>query len=233
EGKWREYGRTARLNLAGIRFDNRIYKQSFGTPISSPLSPVITDLVMKRLETVSLMSLNFILFSRRFLNFNSNHSIAQKKGTIFSLVDRAFLLSDFMFHTKNLTFIINILLDNDYSLTFIFDTVNQRIKKFNDFQNRVQFYKWALQEDDMCVTKILFTDEATFTNNEQIKYSHKYAQILTEILPLLLEDLALNVRQSMRYQQDGLEKSYYSDDLKKLENCWIKCIELKGDYVEK
>ena len=47
------------------------------------------------------------------------------------LVDKAFLLSDFMFHTKNLTFIINsVLLDNDYPLTFIFDTIkkNQRIK---------------------------------------------------------------------------------------------------------
>ena len=31
----------------------------------------------------------------------------------------------------------------------------------------------------------------------------------------------------------GLDKSYYSDGLKKLENRWIKCIELKGDYVEK
>ncbi|KAG5334155.1 SETMR methyltransferase, partial [Acromyrmex heyeri] len=32
---------------------------------------------------------------------------------------------------------------------------------------------------------------------------------------------------------EGLNKSYYSDGLKKLENHWIKCIELKGDYVEK
>ena len=32
---------------------------------------------------------------------------------------------------------------------------------------------------------------------------------------------------------EGLNKSYYSDGLKKLENCWIKCIELKEDYVEK
>ena len=67
-------------------------------------------------------------FSERFLNFHSNHPIAQKKGTIFSIIDRAFLLPDFMFYTKNLTLIINILLDNDYPLTFIFDTVNQRIK---------------------------------------------------------------------------------------------------------
>ncbi|KYN19316.1 hypothetical protein ALC57_08343, partial [Trachymyrmex cornetzi] len=60
-------------------------------------------------------------FSGRFLNFHSNHPIAQKKDTIFSLVDRAFLLSDFTLHKKNLTFIINILLDNDYTLTFIFN----------------------------------------------------------------------------------------------------------------
>ncbi|KAG5336710.1 SETMR methyltransferase, partial [Acromyrmex heyeri] len=31
----------------------------------------------------------------------------------------------------------------------------------------------------------------------------------------------------------GLDKSYYSDSLKKLENRWIKYIELKEDYVEK
>jgi len=39
-----------------------------------------------------------------------------------------------MFHTKNLTFIINILLDNDHPLNFNFDTVNQRIK--NLIKNR-------------------------------------------------------------------------------------------------
>jgi len=32
---------------------------------------------------------------------------------------------------------------------------------------------------------------------------------------------------------EGLDKSYYSNGLKKLENHWIKCIELKEDYVEK
>ncbi|KAG5324189.1 SETMR methyltransferase, partial [Acromyrmex heyeri] len=30
---------------------------------------------------------------------------------------------------------------------------------------------------------------------------------------------------------EGLDKSYYSDDLKKLKNHWIKCIELKGDML--
>jgi len=32
---------------------------------------------------------------------------------------------------------------------------------------------------------------------------------------------------------EELDKSYYSDSLKKFKNRWIKCIELKGDYVEK
>ena len=162
-----------------------------------PLSSVIADLVMKRLETVSLMSLdlevvfyfryvddicaavvpskidllleqfnlfhprlqfisevggdkiNFLnvtipinenrfdfdwyrkpTFSGRFLNFNPNHPMAQKRGTILPLIDRAFLLSDFRFHTQNLTFIINILLDNDYPLYFIFDS-QSTYKKFD------------------------------------------------------------------------------------------------------
>ncbi|XP_018361384.1 PREDICTED: uncharacterized protein LOC108760084 [Trachymyrmex cornetzi] len=161
-----------------------------------PLSPIIADLVMRRLERLSLMSFNrscpfyyryvddictavtpsdieallqafnsfhprlqftieiggdkleFLdvtifrlnsklifdryrkpFFSGRFLNFNSNHPVSQKKGTIYSLVDRAFILSDCSFHTKNLIFVINILLENDYLLPFIFNTVNQRIKQ--------------------------------------------------------------------------------------------------------
>jgi len=32
---------------------------------------------------------------------------------------------------------------------------------------------------------------------------------------------------------ERLDKSYYLDGLKKLENRWIKCIELKRDCVEK
>ncbi|KYN40057.1 hypothetical protein ALC56_05544 [Trachymyrmex septentrionalis] len=76
-------------------------------------------------------------FSGRFLNFHSNHPLTQKIGTIFSLIDRAFLLSDGMFHTKNLTFIINILLQKDYPLDFIFDSINQRIKNWIKKRHKV------------------------------------------------------------------------------------------------
>lgn len=30
-----------------------------------------------------------------------------------------------------------------------------------------------------------------------------------------------------------LEKTYFSDGLKKLDHRWVKCIELKEDYIEK
>ena len=79
-------------------------------------------------------------FSGRFLNFYSNHPIAQKRETIFSLIDRTFLLSDFRFHTQNLTFIINILLDNDYPLFFIFDTINLRIKNWLTRSRRMNLF---------------------------------------------------------------------------------------------
>jgi len=67
-------------------------------------------------------------FSGRYLNYLSQHPLSQKKGTIFGLVDRMFLLSHPEFHQKNLTFIIEILLENDYPLEFIFNTIRTRIK---------------------------------------------------------------------------------------------------------
>jgi predicted DNA-binding ArsR family transcriptional regulator len=44
------------------------------------------------------------------------------------LVDRAFLLSHPDFHQKNLVFIVTVLLENDYPLKFIFETIAERIK---------------------------------------------------------------------------------------------------------
>ena len=32
---------------------------------------------------------------------------------------------------------------------------------------------------------------------------------------------------------EELSKPYILDGLKKLETCWVKCIELQGDYVDK
>jgi len=60
----------------------------------------------------------------------------------------------------------------EYSIpTNFISFISHFIKSDNDFQNCVQFCEWALrrlQKDDMFVTKILFTDKATFTKNGQV-----------------------------------------------------------------
>jgi len=88
------------------------------------------------LDTIILIRNNRILFdwfhkptfSGRFLNFLSQHPLSQKKGTIFGLVDRIFLLSHPEFHQKNFAFIIKVLLENDYPLGLIFNMIRSRIK---------------------------------------------------------------------------------------------------------
>jgi len=67
-------------------------------------------------------------FSGRFLNFLSQHPLSPKRGTIIGMVDRLFFLSQSRFHEKNLKFIIRILLENNYPIKFIFNTINRRIK---------------------------------------------------------------------------------------------------------
>jgi len=63
-------------------------------------------------------------FSGRFLSFYSSHPLCHKIGTIYSLTDRAFLLSHPKFHQKNLEFAIDLLLENGYSLDLIFEKMN-------------------------------------------------------------------------------------------------------------
>jgi len=65
-------------------------------------------------------------FFGRYLNFHSLHLI-QKRDTIIGITaDQAFLSSHP--RSKNLELIINTLLNNDYPLSFIFDTINSRLK---------------------------------------------------------------------------------------------------------
>jgi len=38
-------------------FNNKIYKRKFGTPMGSPVSPIIADIIMDDLETMALNNL--------------------------------------------------------------------------------------------------------------------------------------------------------------------------------
>jgi len=42
-----------------FHFDNKIYKQTFGTSMGSPLSPIIADLILQRFESSILNNLTY------------------------------------------------------------------------------------------------------------------------------------------------------------------------------
>jgi len=65
------------------------------------------------------------------LNFHFNHPIEQKKGVIINFFDRTLLLSHLRFQAKNLTELINVIANNDYSLNLIFSTINNWIKNLS------------------------------------------------------------------------------------------------------
>jgi len=69
-------------------------------------------------------------FSGRFLNYYSHHLFTQKRGTMYSLIDRVFRLSHPKFHNNNLDHIIKILLDNGYPLDLIFTAIQRRLHTF-------------------------------------------------------------------------------------------------------
>lgn len=48
-------------------FDRRFYKQIFGTPIGSLLSPVIVDLILQDIETSAFDKSKFTLFYFRYV----------------------------------------------------------------------------------------------------------------------------------------------------------------------
>ncbi|EFN65809.1 hypothetical protein EAG_00370, partial [Camponotus floridanus] len=50
---------TMVLNSTFFTFNNIVYRQLYGTPMGSPLSPIIADIVMQDIENRALNSINF------------------------------------------------------------------------------------------------------------------------------------------------------------------------------
>jgi hypothetical protein len=272
------------LNSTFFCFDNNYYKQNFGTPMGSPLSPIIADFVMQDLESKALNKIgvalpfyfryvddivmavpnnltDFILltfnsfhprlqftieiggdiinflditiikknnglefdwyhkptFSGRYLNFLSAHPLSQKRGTIMGMVDRAFLLSDPHFHKKNIELIIGILLNNDYPVQLIFETINSRLKSL--------IYKQTLKQ----------TDSDRIDDKEKTPWfvlpyvpdiSDKFASI-TKNLNVRLAFFSLNkLGRIIRVQKDALPSN-----LKKNVVYKIVCKDCDASYV--
>ena len=49
------------MNNTFFQFDNKYYQQVFGTPMNSPISPMLADLVFQDLEEVVLKKLSFCI----------------------------------------------------------------------------------------------------------------------------------------------------------------------------
>jgi len=57
------------LSSTFFTFNNKIYKQTFGTLVSSPLSPIIADIVLQNLKEKTLTRINLnILFYLRYVD---------------------------------------------------------------------------------------------------------------------------------------------------------------------
>ncbi|KYM94598.1 hypothetical protein ALC62_14771 [Cyphomyrmex costatus] len=145
-------------------------------------------------------------FSGRFFNFLSNHPLSQKRGTVSSLVDRAFFLLDVSFHYKNFNFIINILLDNDYPLNFIFNTINQRLKyllknKFivNDqptnTQNNSKSVSWLTVPFVPC-----HTEKFKRFHNNDIRVSFRSPNKMSKYVKVQKDSLSKDSRNNVVYK---------------------------------
>jgi len=66
--------------------------------------------------------------SGRYLSYYSSHPLCHKIGMIYSLVDKAMLLSHPIFHQKNLKYVIGVLIDN-VSLDSMFTKINIRMRE--------------------------------------------------------------------------------------------------------
>ena len=47
------------MNSTYYKFDNKYYKQAYGTPMVSPISPIFSDIVMQHLENIFFSKIDY------------------------------------------------------------------------------------------------------------------------------------------------------------------------------
>ncbi|KYN21604.1 hypothetical protein ALC57_06020 [Trachymyrmex cornetzi] len=160
-------------------------------------------------------------FSGRYLNFLSAHPLSQKRGVVFGIIDRAMLLSDEKFHKKNITFVINTLLRNDYPIEFIFDNISIRIKFL--LSRRVQFEQNSSLnnniDDDVERTSWFLIPYTNNTANEFIRICKK-----ENVKTAFYSNNKLN--RFIKVQKDTLPRNQNKNVVYK-----IKCRDCDATYV--
>jgi len=61
-----EFIKTLKLILEStfFRFNNSIYKQKFGAPMSSPLSPIISEIVLQEMKALKMLNIRIPFYFR-------------------------------------------------------------------------------------------------------------------------------------------------------------------------
>jgi len=154
-------------------------------------------------------------FSGRYLNYNSQHALSQKKGTIIGMVDRTFILSHPKYHQKNLNLIIEILRLNDYPLKLIFDTINTRLKYLISEHTRIHSN-----------SRVTNTQSRWFTVPFISSLSHKFRNV-TKDLEASISYYSMNkLSNIIRPQKDPLPKQHHRNVVYK-----ISCKDCDASYV--
>jgi len=157
-------------------------------------------------------------FSGRYLNYWSQHPLSQKKGTIIGLVDRIFLLSHPEFHQKNFSFIIRILLENDYPLKFIFNTIGTRVKSL--------IFGKTLQQNDNKDNELINNKKIWFTVPYIKSISEKFKNIINGSESRVSFFSMNKLSRFIKAQKDSLPKSSNMNIVYK-----INCKNCDASYV--
>src|SRR5436190_6639905 len=158
-------------------------------------------------------------YSGRYLNFESWHPICHKRGTILGLIDRAFLLTNPKYHQKNIEFVINTLLNNDYPLTYIFKVINDRLKKLMTKKQTLQpltYNDAPTNRDD-----ILYSNIPYFLN-----ISDKFKHIMKNTNITMSYTGMNKLNPFIKVQKDKLTTDQHSNVVYK-----ISCADCGASYV--
>ncbi|KYN05241.1 hypothetical protein ALC62_03844 [Cyphomyrmex costatus] len=148
------------------------------------------------------------------------------------MVDRTFLSSDPKFHLKNFTHIIDTLLDNDYPIDFIFNTINSKIRTLikNQFKtnNNVNNESEVIQP---CFNKI----NSSNNNNGLKKFfaipfvnsvSHKFKPVANIFTCKLAYTIPNTLKNFIKRGKDKLEYTHNQNVVYK-----ISCDNCDASYV--
>lgn len=183
------------------------------------------------LDVIMIIQNNFIsfdwyhknTFSGRYLHFESRYPLCHKKGTVIGLIDRAFRLSSPSFHQKNLEFVVNTLLKNGYPLTFIFSTLQERIKTLITTQdnNTVSVQTTNSMDNESNMRKSYFNIPYVPTISE------KFGPVVRDFHVKMSYTGLNKLKQYIRVQKDKLPDPSRNNVIYK-----IPCMNCNASYVD-